>query len=66
MAVSNALNKKILLFYSGGIDSTFMVISFLKALSKQDVKDKLVIAMSLDAIHENPNFYHNIFLPKIV
>lgn len=55
---SKRMNLPIYIFYSGGIDSTLMVISFLKNLEPTDL-DRIVIVMSMDSIRENPNFYYN-------
>ena len=52
----------ITLLYSGGIDSTMVVISFLKI--KNYLRDKITIAMSPESIAENPNFYYNYIRPN--
>lgn len=57
--LAKTLNKKITIFYSGGIDSTFILVSFLKYVSKQDLNDYVQVALSLESIHENTNFYYN-------
>jgi hypothetical protein len=49
-------NRKLAIMYSGGIDSTLVVTSFLRNLSKQQLKD-VVVLMNEESIHENRNFY---------
>ena len=49
------------LMWSGGIDSTLMIISFLLA----DIpKHKITIACNLDSIRENPKFYQKHIRPN--
>lgn len=50
------INKPIVILYSGGIDSTAVVISFL--LATQDTSN-ITIALNTSSIQENPNFYYN-------
>lgn len=54
---SKQVNKPIVIFFSGGIDSTIVVISFLIALSG-NTRD-IFIAMNNSSLAENPNFYYN-------
>lgn len=49
-------NKKVFVMWSGGIDSTLMVISFL--LNKTPT-DQITIVCNNDSIRENYNFYFN-------
>jgi hypothetical protein len=56
---SKKLNVPIVVLYSGGIDSTLVLVSFLKVIPEQELRQKLIVAMSLDSIRENPNFYYN-------
>lgn len=53
---SHAIGKPIVILYSGGIDSTAVVISFL--LATQDTSN-IIIALNTASIQENPNFYYN-------
>lgn len=62
--LSKKIDKPITLLYSGGIDSTFVVMSFLKFLSPSEFKDRIRVAMSLDSIHENYNFYYDYIRPN--
>lgn len=63
-ALSNKLNVPIVVLYSGGIDSTLVLVSFLKIIPPQELRDKLIVAMSLDSIRENPNFYNTTIRKK--
>jgi hypothetical protein len=56
LAHSRAINKPILVLYSGGIDSTLVVVSFL--MSGEDTSN-VQIALNQSSIQENPNFYYN-------
>jgi hypothetical protein len=49
--------SKIYLFWSGGIDSTFMLVSFL--LTNRDLADQVVVVLNEDSIREYPAFYKN-------
>jgi len=48
--------KKFVIMYSGGIDSTVIVVSLLKNLSKEELEN-ITIAASADSIIENPMFW---------
>lgn len=50
------INKPITILYSGGIDSTAVVVSFLLATSNTD---NINIALNAASIQENPNFYYS-------
>lgn len=54
---SNKENKKIYIFWSGGIDSTLIVTSFIKQLGLDKAKEKLVILLSISSVQENFIFY---------
>lgn len=55
---SKSLNKPLTVLYSGGIDSTLVLVSLMKNLDKREFKDRIRVALSIDSIVENPNFYH--------
>lgn len=55
IAHSYAINKPIVLLYSGGIDSTTVVISFI--LASGGKYDNIFIALNTQSIRENPKFY---------
>ena len=50
------INKPIVILYSGGIDSTAIVVSFLLATNNTD---HITIALNAASIQENPNFYYS-------
>jgi len=55
------INKQIYILWSGGIDSTLLVISFLK--SSID-KENIIVACNIDSVRENYNFYKKYILPN--
>jgi hypothetical protein len=57
--LSKKLNIPITLFYSGGIDSTAVLISFMKVLDAHELKNRVRVAMSTDSINENINFFYD-------
>lgn len=61
--LSYRIDKPITIFYSGGIDSTLVVVSFMKLLSSDEFKDRVRIALTWDSIQENPNFYQDYIRP---
>jgi hypothetical protein len=56
-------NRKIAVMWSGGVDSTLILTSFLKTCSKENLK-RITVLMSHDSIIENPYFYDNFILPN--
>lgn len=56
-----SLNKKIYLMWSGGIDSTAMLVAFLK--SNFDLSN-VVVVLNIDSIKENYNFYKSYILSR--
>lgn len=62
--LSKEEDRPLMVFYSGGIDSTMVVISLLQVSNKTELRDRVVIAMTPDGIGENPNFYYNHILPN--
>ena len=57
-------NKRIVILWSGGIDSTCILVSFLKNLSEADLKN-VSVALNVLSIKENLNFFLNHILEKI-
>jgi hypothetical protein len=55
---SDRLGAEINVFYSGGIDSTLLLISLLKNATPEQ-KMKITVLMSEESIMENPNFYRD-------
>lgn len=59
---SDRLGKRLLLMYSGGVDSTAILVSLMMVLPISELREKVWIAMTPDSIHENANLYYNIIL----
>ena len=57
--LSRRINKPITIFYSGGIDSTLVLISFMKYLDKEEFDSRVRVAMSIESIKENENFFYD-------
>jgi hypothetical protein len=57
MAYAKDTNQIITVLYSGGVDSTLVLTSFLSACSKQDLSNNLLVLLDDNSISENPNFY---------
>lgn len=55
IAQSHLISKPIVILYSGGIDSTTVVISFI--LASGGNYDNIFIALNTQSIRENPKFY---------
>ena len=51
-------------FFSGGIDSTLIVSSLIKNLSKEEM-NSITVLCSAESMVENPNFYRNFIFNKI-
>lgn len=62
--LSKVLDKPILLFYSGGIDSTLMLITFFKVIPEND-RERLTIMMDYESIKEYPLFYKQYIRGKL-
>lgn len=60
----NETGRKVVLSYSGGIDSTVCLVSLLKNLNKQELEN-VVISMTSDSIIENPEFYSKYIKNKL-
>ena len=56
------LDKEIVIAYSGGIDSTFVLVQFLKLLNNTN---RISLVMNNNSIIENQNFYDNYIKDKI-
>ena len=61
--ISRRINKPITVFYSGGVDSTLVLVCLMKYLSPEEYKQRVLVAMSWESIHENPNFYYDYIRP---
>lgn len=56
--LSIRLDRPICVLYSGGIDSTLVLISFMKVIPEAEFRDRVTVALSWDSVVENPRFYH--------
>jgi hypothetical protein len=55
--------KRIALYYSGGIDSTISLVSLLKVLTRKEL-EKISIGMSFHSVSESPLFFQKYILNK--
>lgn len=55
--LSDRLNKPLFICYSGGIDSTLMLVSFIKQRPVEQLRKQLFVVMTPDSIGEYPLFY---------
>jgi hypothetical protein len=53
-------NKKIRLFYSGGIDSSVILCSFIKLLGVEETTKYIELAITENSIRENPTLWNDI------
>lgn len=51
-------NKKICICWSGGIDSTLILVGFLR-VADADIIQRIVVLLDQNSINENPYFYHH-------
>lgn len=58
LKVASDRNVKVGIFYSGGIDSTGTLCSFLRVTPPSELRDRLILFMNNESIHENPNLYY--------
>lgn len=49
---------KVGVFYSGGVDSTGTLVSFLRVIPKAELQERLIVFMNNESIMENPNLYY--------
>lgn len=57
MSLQNETDFKICIPYSGGIDSTMVLVSFLKELGPLAARERLIVYLNRNSINENPTFY---------
>jgi hypothetical protein len=56
-------NRRLCVLYSGGVDSTLILISLLKVATEQELDTYVHVFLSEVSRGENPNFYENHLLP---
>ena len=52
-------NKQLVIFYSGGIDSTLIAALAIAHESFEQYRERMLLVLSEDSIKENPWFWHN-------
>lgn len=58
LSLQESCGLPLVLLYSGGIDSTLVLISFAKVLTPAQLRERVHVYMSNDSILENPRFYY--------
>lgn len=56
--------RKLLIMYSGGIDSTLILCALLKNINEKDLKENTIVLLSDLSIQENLNFYYDYVVKK--
>lgn len=62
--IAKATNKKIMVMWSGGIDSTSVLAAFIKNIPEQDL-DNITVVLSGESLAENPYFFDKFIFKKI-
>lgn len=62
--LSVTTGKPLGIMWSGGIDSTLIMVSFLRKYSLADLKQRIKVIISAESKIENPEFYKNYILPN--
>lgn len=62
--ISNKTGHKIMIFYSGGVDSTGIVCAFIKEIGIKAASELIIICMSRSSVIENPNFFNDYIKPN--
>ena len=57
-------NRKLAIMFSGGIDSTLIMVSLFKIASDLELRKYVTVLLSPVSIVENPNLYYNYILKK--
>jgi hypothetical protein len=61
---SKNTNRKIVVMYSGGVDSSLVLSSFIMAGTSEELKNNIIVLLTNTSINENPTFYRNQILRK--
>jgi hypothetical protein len=59
-----ATDRKLVVMYSGGIDSTTILVSIFKVATEKELNERLVVLLNNYSIGENPNFYNDYIIKK--
>jgi hypothetical protein len=62
--IAKSTKKRIIVQWSGGIDSTAVLVAFIKNLSTQDLSN-VTVALTTNSILENLSFYERFILDKM-
>jgi hypothetical protein len=57
-------NRKLVIMYSGGIDSTLILVSILKVATDIELKQNILVLLNGHSIAENHKFYHEHIIKK--
>jgi hypothetical protein len=52
-------NRKLVVMYSGGIDSTMIMVTLLKIATQKELNERVLVILNNMSICENPNFYND-------
>lgn len=66
MDLAKETDRKIFIMYSGGIDSSAIIVSFLNACRPEEIKKHIVVGLSEISILENPTLYRNFIRKNFV
>jgi asparagine synthetase B (glutamine-hydrolysing) len=61
---NNKNKEKLVIMYSGGIDSTLIVCLLISSPYWNDIKDNVLLAFNEDSQVENPKFFRDVILPQ--
>lgn len=65
LSLQEQTGNPLAVMYSGGIDSTLMLVSLFKRMSVAELRDRMTIYLNVNSINENPNFYRKHILGKL-
>ena len=57
-------NRKLAIMYSGGVDSTLIMVSLLKIATDKELNENVLVILSQNSIMENPKFYREYILKR--
>lgn len=65
LILAGQTHKKICLLWSGGIDSTVVLVALIQVAQEENKLDILEVLLSVESINEFPNFFEQIIKDKI-
>ena len=63
VALQNRLDVPIKILYSGGIDSSLILTSFIKQLGVAETAKRVIVLLDQESIHENPGLWEKFIRP---